>query len=76
MYEKIQFYINGSFQSGHTFRSVINPADGSELGQVPLADKELLAQALDSASKAFDQWGKCSAIERGRFLQKASELVA
>jgi succinate-semialdehyde dehydrogenase/glutarate-semialdehyde dehydrogenase len=56
-------------------RYVVNPADESPLGVLPLAGPTELAQAAESAQRGFVQWRKKSALERFTVLRRATDLM-
>lgn len=56
-------------------RYVVNPADESQLGVLPLAGPAELAQAAKSAQRGFVQWRKRSALERFTVLRRATDLM-
>lgn len=67
--------INGEEISSATTFQVINPANEEVIAEVPSATKEILDTAVDGAKKAFKEWSKKSADERGEYLVKfADEL--
>ena len=45
-------------------RHVINPADASPLGVLPLAGEAELRAAAESSLRGFAQWRRLSALER------------
>jgi succinate-semialdehyde dehydrogenase / glutarate-semialdehyde dehydrogenase len=56
-------------------RAVINPADESRLGMLPLAGKDELLAAAASAQRGFAQWRKLSALERFTIIRSATDLM-
>jgi succinate-semialdehyde dehydrogenase/glutarate-semialdehyde dehydrogenase len=56
-------------------RAVINPADESRLGMLPLAGEEELHAAAASAQRGFAQWRKLSALERFTTIRRATDLM-
>lgn len=74
---KSQCYINGAWvdaADGSTI-AVLNPADGSHLGFVPNAGKDLTQQAIDGAAKAQTEWKARTAEDRARILRRWYELM-
>lgn len=72
-----QQYIHGKYvasTSGETFTTT-NPATGEVIAQVELALEQELEQAIVSAKAGQKVWSAMSAIERGRILQKAADLL-
>jgi succinate-semialdehyde dehydrogenase / glutarate-semialdehyde dehydrogenase len=54
---------------------VLNPADGSMLGLLPLAGNEELGVAVESARRGFAQWRQVLPIERFTILRRAADLM-
>ena len=72
-----QQYIHGQYQastSGETF-DTINPATGEVLASVELALAAELEAAVESAKAGQKVWAAMSAVERGRILKRAAELL-
>ncbi len=76
MYQHLALYINGQFLDGQGRQTqpVINPANGSTLGQLPLASKADLDTALNAAQEAFKSWRHSSPMDRSAILRKVAEL--
>lgn len=76
MYQHLALYINGQFLDGQgrQTQAVINPADGSSLGQLPLASQGDLDAALEAAQAAFKSWRHSSPMDRSAILRKVAEL--
>ena len=76
MYQHLALYINGQFLDGQgrQTQAVINPADGSSLGQLPLASQADLDAALNAAQDAFKSWRHSSPMDRSAILRKVAEL--
>ena len=70
-----QFYIAGKWcdAKGGTI-PVISPANGQTLGTVGCANEIDVSHAVDAAVHARE-WSQLAAFERGRFLQKISQLI-
>ena len=61
--------------SGETM-PLINPSDGSTLCDIACANGADIDRAVTAARGAFEgAWGKTTAVERGRILQKIGALV-
>lgn len=56
-------------------RPVVNPADESVLGMLPLAGETELRAAAESSRRGFAQWRKLSALDRFTILRRASDLM-
>jgi len=75
-----QLFINNEFvnsASGKTFPTV-NPATGEVICQIQEADKADVDKAVAAARKAFElgsPWRRMDASDRGRLIEKFSDLV-
>lgn len=77
MYTDLALYIDGQWThgSGSERFTVLNPATGEVVGQLPLATAADLDLALLAAERGFKTWSATSAYERSKILRKAAELV-
>jgi succinate-semialdehyde dehydrogenase/glutarate-semialdehyde dehydrogenase len=77
MYETLAMYIDGQWCQGSTGdgEDVVNPATEAVLGRLPHASAADLDKALAAAKKGAEIWRRTNAYERGRILEKASDLV-
>lgn len=74
---KYDNYINGKFVApiqGNYF-DVISPIDGKVFTQAAHSTKDDLEIAVDAAHKAFETWGKTSAMERSILLNKIAQVM-
>ena len=55
--------------------TVVNPASGARLGQVPALGKAETEQAIDAAAAAFDHWRKVGSKERSQILRRWFDLI-
>lgn len=72
-------FIDGQWQpaaDGET-RTIINPADGSEVGIVSEASEKDTIRAIEVARRTFDngEWRAVPAVERGKILVKVADLI-
>lgn len=76
-YPQLSLYIDGQFihGGGRKEADILNPASHAVLGKLPHATTEDLNLALASAQRAFEEWKKTPAIERGKILRKAAGLM-
>ncbi|GAB3484196.1 betaine-aldehyde dehydrogenase [Marinomonas epiphytica] len=72
-----QQYIHGQYfpSSSGEFFSTSNPATGEVIETVELAGAAELEAAIESAKKGQAVWAAMSAVERGRILKKAADLL-
>ncbi|WP_298214928.1 NAD-dependent succinate-semialdehyde dehydrogenase [Acidovorax sp.] len=56
-------------------RTVINPADESPLGTLPLAGNAEITAAAESAQRGFEQWRRVRPHDRYLILRRAAELL-
>ena len=76
-YPEPALYIDGDWRargSGGT-RKVVNPADESVLGTVPLAGELELDQAVAAAQRGFEIWKVTSACARYEVIARATGLL-
>jgi len=78
MYPKLELFIDGQWKSGESRKteSVINPADESEIGQLPHASADDLNDAVEAAARGFNVWRKSNAQQRADVLNKTADIVA
>lgn len=76
-YSQLQLHIDGEWLSaGHRrTHAVVNPANGSTLGELPLADAADLDRALQAADRSYRLWKRSTPDERGRVLKGAAQLI-
>lgn len=73
----IQHYIHGRYYAvapSETFTD-INPATGETLATIAQADSAVMEKAVASARIGQAVWSAIPAIERGRILQRAAQLL-
>ena len=70
-------YIDGEFLSGdgRDTHTVINPATGEAIGEVPLATGADLDAALEASARGFETWRAMDVDARGAILKKAAALL-
>lgn len=76
-YPDTQLFIDGTWRDaadGRT-RTVINPANGQEIGRVAHASVAELALAVEAAVRGFAIWRDMTAFERCKIMRKAAELL-
>ena len=76
-YPSLHMLIDGEQVSGDSRRThtVVNPATGEALGELPLADAADLDRALDAAARGFALWRDAPAQQRAAVLQGAARLM-
>lgn len=69
--------VGGQAQASATGRwwSVVDPATGEAVGEVPWGDANDATLALDAAAAAWPAWARRNAFERGALLERAAELI-
>ena len=75
--EEIRNFIDGVWQtsSAEEHLDVTDPATGETLGRVPLSTPGEVDQAAQAAAKAFSEWRRTPAVERGQYLFKLKALL-
>ncbi|WNS78741.1 CoA-acylating methylmalonate-semialdehyde dehydrogenase [Domibacillus sp. DTU_2020_1001157_1_SI_ALB_TIR_016] len=73
----LQNYINGEWVDSLSSQTetVVNPATGEEIAQVPLSTKEDVDRAVQAASEAFKTWSQTAVPKRARILFKYQQLL-
>ena len=72
-----QLFIDGKFvpaADGATL-ATINPHDGSTITDVAMAGKADIDKAVSAAKRAFPNWSRTAAMERGRLLLKLADRI-
>lgn len=77
MYPELSLYIAGRFigAEGRRTQAVQDPATLQTLGQLPWAEAEDVASAVDAAHAAFGQWRRVSPVERSDLLRRVAALA-
>lgn len=76
-YATLVQYIDGEFIGagrGPT-QPVLNPADGSLLGQLPIGTADDVARAIAAAERALRTWRQESPLKRSEILRRAAALM-
>ncbi|USC85963.1 NAD-dependent succinate-semialdehyde dehydrogenase [Staphylococcus xylosus] len=63
-------WINGEQIQTEKTLSVVDPASGKTIGEVPSVDGPIVQKAIDSAANAFESWSNYTAETRQAFLEK------
>ncbi|PWK76105.1 NAD-dependent succinate-semialdehyde dehydrogenase [Aminobacter sp. AP02] len=74
-YPDLMLYIGGFWRKTVDTQPVLNPADETVIGAVPVATRADLDDALDAAAKGFDVWRKTSPAKRAEIILRASQLM-
>jgi len=76
-YPHVQLLINNEWRParGNATLAVHNPADGSVIGSVARATIADLDEALAGADKGFSVWRNTPALERGKIMRSAAQLL-
>ncbi|KRG08588.1 NAD-dependent succinate-semialdehyde dehydrogenase [Staphylococcus sp. NAM3COL9] len=63
-------WVNGeTVETDHTI-DIVNPANGNTIGKVPSVTEEIVQQAIDSATTAFETWSNYTAETRQGYLEQ------
>ena len=73
----LRLFIDGAWASGegHDRHTVVNPATGGDLGEVPMATAAELDAALAAADRGFALWRLTDVEMRAAVLHKAAALL-
>jgi succinate-semialdehyde dehydrogenase/glutarate-semialdehyde dehydrogenase len=74
-YPDLMLYIGGSWRKTAETLPVLNPADESVIGAVPVASRSDLDDALTAAAQGFKTWSKTSPAKRAEVILKAAALM-
>ncbi|MBS0256671.1 MAG: aldehyde dehydrogenase family protein [Proteobacteria bacterium] len=74
-YPDLKLYIGGAWRKTAEELPVLNPADESVIGAVPVASHADLDDALAAAAEGFKLWSRTSPRERGEIMLKAAALM-
>lgn len=68
-------YLNGAWVTARDFFTVIDPANGGIIAQVPSLGREQTREAINAASAAWPAWKALTAKERSRILKNWHALI-
>jgi succinate-semialdehyde dehydrogenase/glutarate-semialdehyde dehydrogenase len=74
-YPDLRLYIGGSWRKTTSGPPVLNPADETVIGTVPVASRADLDDALAAAAEGFKVWSKTSPARRAEVMRKAATLM-
>jgi succinate-semialdehyde dehydrogenase/glutarate-semialdehyde dehydrogenase len=74
-YPDLQLYIGGGWKKTAGGQPVLNPADESVIGAVPIASRSDLDAALQAAAEGFETWRKTAPAKRAEIMRKAAALM-
>jgi succinate-semialdehyde dehydrogenase/glutarate-semialdehyde dehydrogenase len=74
-YPDLQLYIGGKWRKTKTGLPVLNPSDETVIGEVPVAERGDLDDALEAAAKGFKIWSTTSPRRRAEVMLKAAALM-
>jgi malonate-semialdehyde dehydrogenase (acetylating) / methylmalonate-semialdehyde dehydrogenase len=76
MVEKILDYIGGQWTAvSAPTQSVYNPASAAVIGEVVLTPREIVAQAVEIAQKAYEEWRYVPVLDRVQYLFKFKQVL-
>ncbi|MES2290339.1 MAG: NAD-dependent succinate-semialdehyde dehydrogenase [Pseudomonadota bacterium] len=77
VYPALQLFVAGEWvgPSGRDTLPVYDPATEEELGKLPVATGQDLANAVDAAASTFRSWRTTPVMERYAILRRAAQLV-
>mgnify|MGYP000958560975 FL=1 len=75
---ELQHFINGTLVAGTSgrFSNVYNPCTGEVIARVPIATREEVQHAIETAKEAFPKWKALSSGKRSEIVQRFRQLVA
>ena len=72
---RTELYIDGQWVKGSSTTPVYDPADGSVIAEVHLANDQLCEAAVTAAHNAQAEWAKSAPRVRAEILRKAFEIM-
>lgn len=76
VYPRVAMLINGEWQhAGREMLDIVNPADESVIGQLPVASAADLDAALAAAERGFAVWRATAPADRAAVMLKAAALL-
>lgn len=74
---KLAHYVNGDFTTAGLAFPLLSPVDGSQVGDVPEAPRDIVDAAVQAARAALaGPWGRTSVEERCSFLRRIADGIA
>ena len=75
-FDPAQCLIGGQWRGTDETLALVDPSDGTELAQIARGGSQEIDAAVAAAEAALDgEWGRMSALERGRILTRLGQLV-
>ena len=76
-YPDLSLHVNGRWieSTAHGKLPVVDPADGSTVGQLPIAGRSEIDSAISSAQHGFAIWSRTSPLDRFRIITAATRLL-
>ena len=74
-YPDLRLYIGGAWRITTASQPVLNPSSEAIIGQVPIATRPDLDDALDAARGGFKVWSGFSPRKRAEIMLKAAALM-
>lgn len=74
-YPDLRLFIGGEWRSTADSIPVINPADETVVGSVPVARRADLDDAMDAAAKGFRIWSNTAPRERSAIVMRAARIM-
>lgn len=74
-YPELRLYIDGRWRQSPQTLPVLNPADESVIGRLPVAGRNELDDALAAAARGQRIWSRTSPAKRAQVIMKASALM-
>ncbi|MDG0841884.1 NAD-dependent succinate-semialdehyde dehydrogenase [Staphylococcus equorum] len=63
-------WVNGEKVETDKTITIVNPANGNSIGEVPSVTEDIVQQAIESASTAFETWSNYTAETRQGYLEQ------
>src|SRR5580704_9089173 len=73
----VSFYVNGAWErpEGRSGGTIVNPASGGAIAEVPYADSSDVDRAVRAAHQAFLKWREVPVVDRVQVLYRYKSLL-
>lgn len=70
-------FIDGQYRDAHSGLEVVRPSDGQVYAELPVADADLVDEAVNNAWQAFNRsdWASRPPRERARVMRRWADLI-
>ncbi len=73
--ETVYSIVENKERGSNDFFYTYNPATKEKVAKVYKANEEIVREALDSSSSAFDSWSNTNIVKRAEYLKKMADII-